>query len=144
MKVPPFYVSGLFGVHNSSLNTKLPMPQESLSPLKNDTVSFSSTAKYLKKYVTLPDEIKAVLSPKDAVDMFKDMELVANGKIKRKKVGSGYSSRVHEIPWLKDYYLIVLRDADMQNQVVYSDINLGDAVWSDNDNACIQIIKKSA
>ena len=141
MKVPPHYLFGHFPVLKNTKNDNFSSLQNPHA-LKKDTVSFSSTAKYLKKYTTLPDEIKEVLSPKDAVDMFKDIELVAQGKQERKKVGSGNFSSVHEIPWLKDYYLIVLRDPSQKCQIIYSNISL--SIWSDEDNDCIQIIKKTA
>ena len=109
-----------------------------------DTVNFTSTAKYLKKYATLPDEIKKVLTPKDAVDMFKDMEMVAQGRVKRMKIGQGNSSKVYENPWLDDYYLLILKDPKEDVQTIYSKLELGDAIWFDEDNNFIQIIKKSA
>ena len=86
MKIPPILSLGTFMLQknrNTVSNKLTPLP-----PLQKDTISFSATiSRYLKKYNTLPDEIKSVLSPKDAIDMFKDMELVAKGVIKRNNLG---------------------------------------------------------
>ena len=142
MKVPPVCGLKYFGIQNFKKNV---FKQEKQSPNlpPKDTLSFSSNVKYIKKYNTLPDEIKKILSPKDAVDMFKDMEQVAKGTIKRNKIGQGNSSKVYENPWLKDYYLIVLSNAKTPTQIVYSKKPLGDAIWSDSENMNIQIIKKA-
>ena len=114
-------------------------------PVDKDTVSFTSTAQYLKKYLTLPDEIKMVLSPEDAIDMFKDMEWLAEGKIKRGMVGEGKGSEVYKNPWLEDYYLLILKDTGKKGTItVYSGEKIGDAIWQDNDNLAIQILKKAS
>lgn len=140
MRVPPVLGGYCFGMKNFPKNKS-----NKTHPIENscDTVSFSSISKYLKKYNTLPDEIKKVLSPKDAVDMFKDMEMVAEGIVKRKNVGLGNSSKVFLNPWLDDYYLLVLKDTKTPTKVIYSKTPLGDAVWGDKDNMNIQIIKKA-
>ena len=140
MKVPPLGELGLFGIQkfknkNQKQKIQLSYPK--------DTISFSSITHYIKKYNTLPDEIKKILSPKDAIDMFKDMEQVAKGTIKRNKIGQGNSSKVYENPWLEDYYLIVLSNIKSPTQIIYSKKPLGDAVWRDSDNTSIQIIKKA-
>ena len=140
MKVPPLGELGMFGIQKYK-NTK-PKQNIQLSYPK-DSVSFSSNARYIKKYNTLPDEIKKVLSPKDAVDMFKDMEQVAKGSIKRRKIGQGNASKVYKNPWLDDYYLVVLSNAKSPTQIIYSKEPLGDAIWKDDDNIAIQIIKKA-
>ena len=115
-----------------------PIPQ-----LKHDTVSFSSsTAYYLKKYNTLPSEIKNILTPKDAIDMFKNMEMIQKGISKGTKVGQGNFSRVYENPWLNDYYFLIVQDPTQTTQVIYSRHELGDSVWSDK-NQLLQIIKKA-
>lgn len=141
MKVPPVLGGYCFSMLKSGVSkTQKTHPLDFSS---KDTISFTSTAKYLKKYNTLPDEIKKVLSPKDAVDMFKDMEQVAKGVVKRQKVGQGNTSKVYLNPWLDDYYLLVLKNANNPTQVIYSKTPLGDAIWSDSDNLNIQIIKKA-
>lgn len=113
--------------------------------LDKDTVSFTSTAYYLKKYLTLPDEIKMVLSPEDAIDMFKDMEWLAEGKVKRKMVGEGKGSEVYKNPWLDDYYLLILKDTGKKDTItVYSGEKIGDAIWQDKDNLAIQILKRAS
>ncbi len=113
--------------------------------LSKDTVSFgTSVAYYLKKYRTLPEEIQRALSPKDAIDMFREMEYVANGVVKRTSVGQGAESKVYDNPWLKGYHFIVLdspNDANLNSETIYSKLNhLGDAVWCDKDDARIQIL----
>ena len=114
-------------------------------PIDKDTVSFTSTAQYLKKYLTLPDEIKMVLSPEDAIDMFKDMEWLAQGRIKRGMVGEGKGSEVYKNPWLEDYYLLILKDTGKKDTVtIYSGEKIGDAVWQDSDNLAIQLLKKAS
>ncbi len=106
--------------------------------LAKDTVSFgASTAYYLKKYNTLPDEIKAILNPKDAIDMFKDLDYMkSNFDKKQKKYKSqdndSYVAQYYDTPWLKDYYALILSKPD--------DTLKG--VWADDENN-IQIFKKS-
>ncbi len=112
---------------------------------EENKVSFkSSIAYYLKKYVTLPAEIRKNLSPKDAIDMFREMEYVANGVVKMKSVGQGSESKVYENPWLDGYYFIVLnnpKDADLAKETIYTPMNhIGDAVWRDGDDARIQLL----
>ena len=90
MKIPPVGILNRFVVQKKSKNSmhKLPLP-----PLTKDTISFTSTAYYLKKYNTLPEEIKKILKPQDAIDMFKNMEMIQNGTRKGIKIGQGnYSS----------------------------------------------------
>ena len=104
----------------------------------------TSVAYYLKKYNTLPPDIQSNLSPKDAVDMFKDMEFVADGRIRGKRVGQGSKSSVYENPWLDGYYFIVLNNPDdvsLKKETIYTSVeHLGDAVWCDKDDRRIQLI----
>ena len=112
--------------------------------MPTDRVNFTSSAKYLKKYATLPDEIKKIVNPKDAIDMFRDMEYVASGAIKRDSIGQGDASKVYKTPWLKDYYFIVLKNKTDNNiQTIYSKYNLGDSIWADKFDSRFQIIKAS-
>ena len=144
MRVPQI---GVFNSAYYSLGKKTQKLSDPPAPTtpEVDTVSFGSTAKYLKKYATLPDEIKAILSPKDAIDMFKEMESIANGEVKRDKIGLGNKAKVYENPWLKNYCLVILTDKKEQgSQIVYSKRNLGDAVWCDKDDCRIQIIREFA
>ncbi|MBQ9149778.1 hypothetical protein IJX73_02495 [bacterium] len=144
MKIPPLDISYYLGMQKRKNIPKAASLPPSLPPLQKDTVSFSSsTAYYLKKYNTLPSEIKKLLSPQDAIDMFKDMEMVQKGIVKRTKVGQGNDSRVYENPWLKDYYSLIVQNPQKTTQVVYSRLELGDSIWSDSDNNLIQIIKKA-
>lgn len=139
MRMP--HKNSLVGPNNFSKLSDPPSQNNALNSLKKDTVSFSkSISKYIKKYATLPDEIKKILSPKDAVDMFQDMEMVASGTIKRDKIGFGTSSKVYETPFLDDYCFIVLADNKTPTQTIYSKMKIGDAVWKDNDNSRIQIL----
>ena len=143
MRVPPMIGFNQFCVQNNPKTkkangntvSKIPYPEP------KDSVSFTSTAQYLKKYATLPDDIKAILTPKDAIDMFKDMELVANGVVAREKVGQGNMSKVYKTPWLQNYYFVILRDNDIDEQTIYSKINLGDSVWQDRDDSRIQLLQ---
>jgi len=144
MKVPRIGLLGNFVMQknypkNKAAGIKLP------KPLDKDTVSFTSTAQYLKKYLTLPDEIKRVLSPEDAIDMFKDMEWLAQGRVKRGMIGEGKGSEVYKNPWLEDYYLLILKDTGKRDSIiVYSGEKIGDAIWQDNENGAIQILKKAS
>ncbi len=141
MRVPQIGNLGFFCMTKYKKNVS----SQKILKNQNDTLSFSSNAKYLKKYSTLPDEIKNILSPKDAIDMFKDMEYVAQGKIKRDDIGRGTDSRVYDSPWLDDYCFIILSGKnDNDTKVVYSTYTLGDAVWSDKDDSHIQILKKAS
>ena len=109
-----------------------------------DEVTFTSIAYYLKKYNTLPDEIKEILSPKDAIVMFEDMEHIANGSLKGEKIGQGLYSKVYLNPWLEDYYILILDSPTNKDQYIYSKVPLGDSIWEDKDNQRIQLIKNAA
>ena len=143
MKIPPILSMGTFMLRknvNTAQNTRL-----TTSPLKKDTVSFSATiSRYLKKYNTLPEEIKIVLSPKDAIDMFRDMEFIQRGIQKGRKIGQGDYSKVYENPWLEDYYILISQNPEKTTQVIYSRHELGNAIWSDKENGLVQIIKKAS
>lgn len=144
MKIPPLDVFGKFVVQNKSVVKNKNTIPSALASYNYDTVSFSaSIAYYLKKYNTLPEEIKKILSPKDAIDMFKDMELVQKGVVKRTKIGQGNDSLVFENPWLKDYYSLIVQNPQKTKQIIYSRYDIGDAIWRDNDNILIQIVKKA-
>lgn len=140
MRVPQANLFSSFSPMRKPLNIKT-----NVKPIqmKNDEVVFGSTAGYIKKYKTLPDDIKQNLSPKEAMDMFQDMERVANGTSKRTMVGTGTYSNVYDTPWLKDYYLLILNDTNYPTHTIYSENPVGDAVWCDKDNPRIQIINKS-
>ena len=140
MKIQPVNLLGRFVVQKqkkSSERIERPFPQ-----LSKDTVSFNaSLVGYIKKYNTLPDDIKKILLPKDAIDMFMNMEFLQKGKMQGRKIGQGSYGRVYANPWLKGYYTLIVQDPNKTTQVVYSRCNLGDAVWQDGDNQLIQIIK---
>lgn len=141
MKIPPIGNLGCFVVQNykKGLNKK---PAVSRSLSEKDVISFgTSTAYYLKKYKTLPEEIRNILSPKDAIDMFRNMESIQKGSIKGKKIGQGKNSTVFKNPWLEKYYFLIIDNPKESTQLVYSRYNLGDAIWSDKDNDLIQLIK---
>ena len=76
--------------------------------------------------------------------MFKNMEYVANGIIRRKSIGQGAQAKVYENPWLKGYNFIVLDspdDADLSSETIYSKrSHIGDAVWCDDDDSRIQLL----
>ena len=145
MRVPRIGLSGNLRMPEIQKTVYNPNRVRLPKPLDKDTVSFTSTAQYLKKYLTLPDEIKMVLSPEDAIDMFKDMEWLAEGRIKRGMVGEGKGSEVYKNPWLEDYYLLILKDTGKKDTItIYSGEKIGDAIWQDNDNLAIQILKKAS
>ena len=145
MKVPRIGLFGNFVMQKTNKTIYNPNVIGYRKTLDKDTVSFTSTAQYLKKYLTLPDEIKMVLSPEDAIDMFKDMEWLAQGRIKRGMVGEGKGSEVYKNPWLEDYYLLILKDTGKKDTVtIYSGEKIGDAVWQDSDNLAIQLLKKAS
>ena len=141
MKIPPIGILGRFVVQNQKKSS--PLVERPFPPLSKDTVSFSSSiAYYLKKYNTLPEEIKKILSPKDAIDMFKNMELLQKGSMSGKKIAQGNYARIYENPWLKGYHSLLVQDPTQTTQVVYSRYNLGEVIWGDKDNQLIQIIKE--
>ncbi len=145
MRVPQISQFGLFGIQNNYSQKTAPKNFSKLNDPIGDTVSFGSTAKYMKKYSTLPDEIKKVLDPKDAIDMFKDMERTAKGiSTGRKLMGGGKTSAVYYNPWLKDYYLLVTDDNSKDIQLIYSRHTLGNSIWIDSDNHNIQLIERLA
>ena len=144
MRIPPIGIFSTFGVLNCN-NMRENNKNDFIKPLKSDTISFSSNVRYIKKYNTLPDEIKKILNPKDAIDMFKDMEWVAKGVIKRGEIGEGENSKVYKNPWLEDYYLLVLdNDKDYDTITVYSGESIGNSIWQDADNKAIQILKRAS
>ena len=133
--------------HNNSVvgrYKKLTDPPTSSDGTEQKVNFGSSIAYYLKKYNTLPPEIRKNLSPKDAIDMFQDMEFVANGLVRGKRVGQGSKSSVYENPWLKGYYFLVLntpKDAQLTDETIYTNVgHIGDAVWCDNDDRRIQLL----
>ena len=146
MRVPR--IGGIYTPKVIKSNTRLcckkltdpPAPEEEIK----QKISFSSISYYLKKYATLPPDIQKSLSPKDAIDMFRDMEFVANGVVKRRAIGQGAQAKVYENPWLKGYHFIVLNspsDASLAKETIYSDMShLGDAVWCDKDDNRIQLL----
>lgn len=141
MKISPINSLGRFVVQNSKKGN-IKKPLETSQPPQTDTISFSaSIASYLKKYNTLPDEIKKLLSPKDAINMFKNMEDIQKGFSKGVTVGQGKYSKVYENPWLDDYYFLIVQNPKQAIQTVYSRRNLGDSIWFDKDNELIQIIR---
>ena len=135
-------------VKNKGVFVQNPQPSKFPKPddreIKKDEVTFSSIAYYLKKYNTLPDEIKEILSPKDAIVMFEDMEHIANGSLRGEKIGQGLYSKVYLNPWLEDYYILILDSPTNKDQYIYSKVPLGDSIWEDKDNQRIQLIKNAA
>ena len=142
MRIPPIECLGHFVVQkNNKVNHKKDLL---ISPFRKDTVSFSSlNAYYLKKYKTLPDEIKKILTPKDAIDMFQNMEQIQKGMTEGIKIGQGDDSSVYENPWLDGYYIMIVQTPKKQIQTVYSRYPLGDSVWEDEKDNSIQIIKRA-
>ncbi len=142
MRIQSLNEFGVFGLHKSKMANQTSNAKIKLSSPVRDIVSFSSKAQCLKKYNTLPDEIKELLSPEDAIDMFEDMERVAKGTQKRQIIGQGENSIVYINPWLSGYYVLVLKEpATDKNQIIYSPKDLGDSVWCDGKDDRIQIIK---
>ena len=142
MRIPPIECLGHFVVRKNkmaNLKKELPFP-----PVQKDTVSFSSSkAYYLKKYNTLPDEIKKLLTPKDAIDMFQNMEQIQKGMTEGIKIGQGDDSSVYENPWLDGYYIMIVQTPKKQIQTVYSRYPLGNSVWEDEKDNSLQIIKRA-
>ena len=137
--VPAIKKNGVVGQYKKLIDPPVPTGAE------KQKINFgTSIAYYLKKYVTLPPEIRKNLSPKDAIDMFREMEYVANGVVKVQSIGQGSESKVYENPWLDGYYFIVLnspKDADLAKETIYTKKkHIGDAVWRDNDDARIQLL----
>ncbi len=143
MRIPPVSALGRFVVQRKVGKVNQTLPPE-IPSLKSDTVSFTSSfAYYLKKYNTLPNEIKKVLKPQDAVDMFRNMEYIERGLSKGHKIGQGKHSKVYINPWLEDYFVLITKEGFPTEQTIYSRYGLGDSVWFDKDNELIQIIKKA-
>lgn len=125
-------------------NKKLADPPPPQDDVKQKVNFRASITYYLKKYNTLPPEIQKNLSPQDAIDMFREMEFVANGVVKRKSIGQGNESRVYDNPWLKEYHFLVLnnvKDTKLNSETIYTKLShLGDAVWADGDDRRIQLV----
>ncbi len=152
MKIPPVFGYEKFkplkkSAHNFAKNFDSKLQNCALSskdPL-GDSISFSSTAKYIKKYNTLPDEIKKILPAKDAQAMFKDMEKAARGLSKREKIGRGENAIVYSNPWLDGYCVLILNEKVDNSALVFSEKILGNSVWADGDYGDkIQIIRECA
>ena len=142
MRVPPMSTCGLFGVRKYTHSLK--QKPQMIKPIEKDTVSFSSTEKYYRLYITLPDEIKEVLSPREAINMFKNMELLADGLEKGKEIARGSDTDVYENPWLGNYYIMISRNLDDDTRIVYSQTNIGNLAWEDPKDKRIQLLKRSA
>lgn len=144
MKVPSIILFGLNKYKPAVKKlTDSPFLKAAYMPwLKFDSISFSSTAKYLKKYATLPDEIKNNLTPSDGIDMLKDMEMVAKGKIKRGKLEDN-KSIVYVNPWLSDYYMMITKADDDTACAFYSEKIIADIIWEDKENPNMYLIKKN-
>ena len=143
MKIPPLVQSEAFNVLKSMRIKKEVDYSKKIPEPTGDKVAFSSTAKYLKKYATLPNDIKKVLSPKDGVLMLKDMERVAKGLEEKREIGEGIASKVYNTPFLNYYYLLILKNANDDTQLIYSKQPLGDSIWCDKDDVRMQIIQKA-
>lgn len=144
MKVPSVILFGLSAVKKATQKSYgPPFAKIKYMPwLRSDTVSFSSTAKYLKKYASLPDDVKQHLTPSDGIDMFKDMEMVAQGKIKRGKLEDD-KSIVYINPWLSDYYMMVVKPDNQTTCAFYGEKIVADIIWSDKENPNMYLIKKN-
>ena len=148
MRVPrvgSIYTPGVRKISNAARHyKKLTDPPTPQDETKQDINFRASIAYYLKKYNTLPAEIKKNLSPKDAIDMFREMEFVANGVVKRNCIGQGNESKVYDNPWLKEYHFLVLNnsnDTKLNSETIYTKLShLGDAVWADTDDGRIQLV----
>lgn len=137
MKIPPIGVLARFVVSNRA-KTFSDRSQTLPAPLEKDTVSFSSsTAYYLKLYDKFPKEIKGKLKPKDAIDMLKNFEMIANGRIEGTLIEQGNFSKIYENPWLREdgYYFLISRKPDL---------SIKNSVWKNNKNPSLQIIKKAS
>lgn len=141
MRVPPLFA---FGAGYCNKKAKLNPNRGYLKPQGFDTVAFSSIASYLRRYVTLPDEIKEQLPPKEGVDMLKYIDLVAARNGKYKNIGQGNYSKLYKNPWLKDYDLLILSDTNYDTQIIYSNERLGNSVWKDVNDSRIQLVKRAA
>ncbi len=141
MKVPQINYLGSFGALKTKIKKTVDEPNDKPLPIGYDTVVFSAKSKYVKKYNTLPKEIKEVLSPKDAIDMFQNIDFITKGQTKGKEIGQGDSSTVYENPWLKGYDLLILNNPKSNEQIIYSTATLGNSVWYDTENPNVQIIR---
>lgn len=141
MRVPPMSNCGLFGVRRCTHSLK--QNPQMIKPIENDKVTFSSQIKYLKLYNTLPEEIKQVLSPQDAVYMFQSMEDMADGWMKAQEVAKGGNTDVYENPWLPNYYIMVTKDNGDGTSVVYTETNIGSRIWQDPKDARFGLLKKA-
>ncbi len=144
MRVPQIGYLGSIGVLKTRTKKTVDEPNDKPLPIKQDSVTFSAKAKYIKKYQTLPKEIKEILTPKDAIDMFQNMDFIVQGKIKGKEIGHGDSSKVYANPWLSGYDILIINDPQTKEQIIYSSDSLGDSVWYDEDNVGVQIIKNNS
>lgn len=141
MRVPPMSGCGLFGVQKNTHSLK--QNPQMIKPIQKDTVTFSSKSKYLRQYATLPQEIREKLTPQDGIDMFQNMEQIANGRTKGTKVAKGVATDVYENPWLDNYYIMISANLDDETRVIYTKTNMGDLVWEDPKDKRIQLLKKN-
>ena len=130
--------------NKAGVHRKLSDPPVPGSDTSTQTNFGASITYYLKKYATLPPEIQNNLSPSDAIDMFREMEYIANGVKSAKSIGQGPQAKVYENPWLEGYSFIVLNspyDSSLATETIYSKANhIGDAVWCDDSDSRIQLL----
>ena len=144
MRVPPISKCGAFAVQRNAhfLKHGQQMSCPTVKSVTKDTVTFSSKSKYLKQYASLPYEIREKLSPSDGIDMFQNMELIANGLTKGNKLAENKYVDVYENPWLNGYYFMISTNIDDDTRVIYSQTNMGDLVWEDPKDKRMQMLKK--
>ena len=126
-----------------SINIRNRQQLNKLTDPQGTSFAASQISKYVKLYSTLPDDVKRVLSPKDGVNMLKDMEYLSKGLVKRNLVGEGSSSKVYENAWLKEYDTLILnnsKDASKPMEVIYSKKPIGNVYWSYPDDPRIQLV----
>ena len=156
MKVPPIGVFRNFGVVSNTNNTsRSQCLTKMIEPLEHDTLSFSSKARYIRKYNSLPDEIKDYLPVSDAEEVFTYMENVAKtiDKINKNKSKedleespvrayaiTGKQAPLGDCQW----YFIVAPIPNSESQKVKSPVELSDSIWADPDDTRIQIMRAIA
>lgn len=156
MKVPPIGVFRNFGVVSNATNisSRSQCLTSMIEPLEKDTLSFSSKAKYIRKYNSLPDEIKSYLPVSDAEEVFMYMENVAKAVDRKNRnkpkenletpvrayAITGKQAGVNGCQW----YFIVAPTPNSESQMVKSPVELSDSIWADPDDTRIQIMRAIA
>lgn len=139
MHVPPISFLGYFGTrknNNVKAQSYSNLVPNLIKPI-GDTVSFKGISKEMRQYASLPEEIQKIISPRDAIAMFKDMSYEAE------KARNQDNSFVPN-PYLNGYYVYFSHNKDNTKKASQLSQQGYDCVWNDPEGNNYSLYKKSA